>query len=154
MEVGVARTKVALIGALFLAACGGPPPGPPLAPMASTPSPAAVAPVPAVPAAPSAAAPAVTGSTPAAAVAVVVPAGALYACVVDTHGERQISAIELDPKVAKICAKDPEMGPCQYARDTCRRGGGRVFAPGGREITRATEAEYDRHVIRIRLQSN
>jgi hypothetical protein len=91
---------------------------------------------------------------PAPAVAVAVPAGALYACVVDTHGERQISAIELEPRVAKLCTKNPEMGPCQYARDACRRNGGRVFASEGREITRATEAEYDRRVMRIRLQSN
>jgi len=82
------------------------------------------------------------------------PAGALYACVVESKGARQISTIELEPRVTKVCAKNPEMGPCQYAREACRAHGGRVFGPEGREITRATEAEYDRRVMRIRLQSN
>jgi hypothetical protein len=82
------------------------------------------------------------------------PAGALYACVVDAHGERRISAIELAPRVSALCAKNPEMGPCRYPRDACRADGGRVFGPDGSEITRATEAEYDRRVLRVRLQAN
>jgi hypothetical protein len=82
------------------------------------------------------------------------PAGALYACVVYANDGLRISTIELEPKVTKLCTKNPEMGPCQYAREACRAEGGRVFGPEGREITRATEAEYDRHVMRIRMQSN
>jgi len=46
------------------------------------------------------------------------------------------------------------MGPCQYERDVCRSSGGRVFAAGGFEITRAVEAEYDRKVMRVRFKAN
>jgi hypothetical protein len=83
----------------------------------------------------------------------VVPAGAVYACVVDSAGERQITAIELVPKVAALCAQNPEMGPCQYEREVCRRSGGRVFAADGKEITKTTEAEYDRRVLRARISN-
>jgi hypothetical protein len=46
------------------------------------------------------------------------------------------------------------MGPCQYERDVCRRAGGRVYASGGVEITRAMEDEYDRKVMRVRFRAN
>jgi hypothetical protein len=46
------------------------------------------------------------------------------------------------------------MGPCQYERNVCRAAGGRVYAANGREITLATEAEYDRKVMRVRFRSN
>ena len=46
------------------------------------------------------------------------------------------------------------MGPCQYERNLCRGGGGRVYAPDGTEITMATEAEYDKKVMRVRFKSN
>jgi hypothetical protein len=46
------------------------------------------------------------------------------------------------------------MGPCQYEREVCRTSGGRVFAADGREITKETEAEYDRRVLRVRINSN
>jgi len=46
------------------------------------------------------------------------------------------------------------MGPCQYERDLCRRGGGRVYAAEGKEITLQTEAEYDKKVMRVRLRAN
>ena len=85
---------------------------------------------------------------------VVVPAGAVYACVVDSAGERQVTAIEFVPKVAALCAKNPEMGPCQYEREVCRHSGGRVFAADGKEITKQTEAEYDRRVLRVKINSN
>src|SRR5208282_5163951 len=85
---------------------------------------------------------------------VAIPAGALYACIVAAKGERQVSAIELAPPVSALCARHPEMGPCQYAREACRRGGGRVFAAHGQEITPATEAEYDKRVLRVRLKSS
>ena len=85
---------------------------------------------------------------------VVVPAGSIYVCVSDTDGVRQQTSIQFAPKVGALCARHPEMGPCQYERDICRRSGGRVYAAGGIEITSQTEAEYDRKVLRIRLKSN
>jgi len=85
---------------------------------------------------------------------VVVPAGSLYVCASESGGVRQETAIQFAPKVAKLCAKHPEMGPCQYERDICRRSGGRVYAAGGIEITPQTEAEYDKKVLRVRFKSN
>jgi hypothetical protein len=85
---------------------------------------------------------------------VVVPAGALYVCVSESGGVRQQTAIEYVPKVGAMCAKHPEMGPCQYERDVCRRSGGRVYAAGGIEITLLTEAEYDKKVMRVRFKAN
>ena len=107
------------------------------------------------PAAPASSVP-VPGTTTASAAEtpVVIPAGAVYACVVDSAGERQVTAIEFAPKVAALCAKNPEMGPCQYEREVCRHSGGRVFAADGKEITKATEAEYDRKVMRVQFQAN
>jgi hypothetical protein len=89
-----------------------------------------------------------------AAPAIVIPPGAIYVCVSEAGGVRQTTAIEFSPKVGAVCAKDPEMGPCQYERNVCRKSGGRVYAANGVEITMATEAEYDRKVTRIRLKSN
>ena len=91
-------------------------------------------------------------STPAAQPAIVVPPNALYVCVVDAGGVRKQTAIELAPKLGELCAKHPEMGPCQYERNACRRRGGRVYAAGGKEITMATEAEYDKKVLRVRFK--
>jgi hypothetical protein len=96
----------------------------------------------------------VAPTLPAAAPAVVVPAGSIYVCVTETGGVRQQTAIEFAPKVGKLCAKHPEMGPCQYEREICRRSGGRVYAVGGVEITAKTEAEYDKKVLRVRLKAN
>ncbi|HEY1439230.1 MAG TPA: hypothetical protein VGG82_17295 [Casimicrobiaceae bacterium] len=91
---------------------------------------------------------------PAPAPAIVLPANAQYVCVTEAAGQRQQTVIEFSPKVAGLCLKHPEMGPCQYERNACRHSGGRVFAAQGREITMATEAEYDKKVMRIRLKSN
>ena len=85
---------------------------------------------------------------------VVVPADALYVCVSESGGVRQETAIQFAPKVGKLCAKHPEMGPCQYEREVCRRSGGRVYAAGGVEITPKTEADYDKKVLRARFKSN
>ena len=99
--------------------------------------------------------PAPAPATPsAAAPAIVIPPGALYVCVSEVAGVRQTTAIEFAPKVDALCAKDPEMGPCQYERNVCRKSGGRVYAANGIEITMATEAEYDKKVMRVRLKSN
>ena len=86
--------------------------------------------------------------------AVVVPAGALYVCVSGSAGMPRQTAIEYTEKTDALCRKHPEMGPCQYERDACRRSGGRVYAADGVEITMATEAEYDRKVRRVQFKAN
>jgi hypothetical protein len=83
-----------------------------------------------------------------------VPPETLYVCVKEAAGQKLQTAIEFAPKVAELCRKAPEMGPCQYERQNCRRSGGRVFAGDGTEITRQIEAEYDQRVTRVRLKSN
>ena len=85
--------------------------------------------------------------------AIAVPPGALYVCV-SGAGTQDQTVIEFPPGVAELCRKHPEMGPCQYERDACRRSGGRVFAADGKEITKLTEAEYDKHVLRMKINSN
>ena len=85
---------------------------------------------------------------------VVVPPGVIYVCVSESGGVRTQTAISFTPKVEAMCAKHPEMGPCQYERDVCRRSGGRVYAAGGVEITAQTEAEYDKKVMRVRFKTN
>lgn len=86
--------------------------------------------------------------------AIEVPPGTLYVCVVDRGGVRKQTTIEFAPKVGALCAKNPEMGPCQYERNVCRAAGGRVYAANGDEITMATEAEYDKKVLRVRFKAN
>jgi hypothetical protein len=85
---------------------------------------------------------------------IVVPPNTLYVCVTNAKGQQQQTAIEFAPKVGKLCSKHPEMGPCQYERNNCRKSGGRVFAANGSEITMATEAEYDKKVMRVRFRAN
>ena len=106
------------------------------------------------PAAPPAAPAAAPPATPGALASVTLPAGAQYVCVADRGGTRQQTTIEFVPKVADLCRRHPEMGPCQYERNLCRRSGGRVFAANGVEITMQTEAEYDKKVMRVRFQAN
>ncbi len=86
--------------------------------------------------------------------AIVVPSGALYVCVSESGGTHRQTAIEYAEKTDALCRKHPEMGPCQYERNACRRGGGRVYAADGTEITMATEAEYDRKVRRVQFKAN
>ena len=110
-------------------------------------------PTPVVPPAP----PAAGGGVPAPAAApdsVSVPAGVQYVCVADRAGTREQTSIVFLPKVAELCQRHPEMGPCQYERNACRNSGGRVFAANGIEITMQTEAEYDRKVMRVRFRAN
>jgi hypothetical protein len=85
---------------------------------------------------------------------IAVPPNTQYVCVADRAGERRQTAIEFSPKVGELCRKHPEMGPCQYERNLCRRSGGRVYADGGTEITLQTEAEYDKKVMRVRFKAN
>ena len=86
--------------------------------------------------------------------AVDVADGTLYVCVVERDGRAAQSAIEFEPRVADLCRRHPEMGPCQYERNQCRARGGRVFATNRVEITMQTEAEYDKKVMRTRLRAN
>jgi hypothetical protein len=86
--------------------------------------------------------------------AVVVPADAIYVCVVDRDGTRTQTVIKFVPKVHQLCRRHPEMGPCQYERNVCRAAGVRVFAASWQEITLAVEAEYDRRVTRTRFRAN
>ena len=78
------------------------------------------------------------------------PPGPLYFC--ESSSGRK--AIDYEPRVEQLCRRHPEMGPCQYERDVCRRSGGRVYASGGVEITAQTEAEYDKKVMRVRFKAN
>jgi len=150
--------RTALLAALALVACSAP--APERVPLPVTPpggAPAAVVrrPLPATtppPAPPIAASP--VNPTPAATLAIAAPPGALYVCVTGAGTQLLQTSIEFAPAVGELCRKHPEMGPCQYERDACRRSGGRVFAADGREITRAVEDEYDKRVLRIRLRSN
>ena len=152
------RACVLLAATLALAACAPPrEPGPGASPGGSGGATVAQQPLPepgqpplasrspALPAPPTA---------PADASPIVVPPDALYVCVSDAGGARRQTTIEFSPKVGELCRKHPELGPCQYERDVCRRSGGRVYAAGGREITAQTEAEYDKKVMRVRLKSN
>jgi hypothetical protein len=94
-------------------------------------------------------------TAPGARPAIAVPADAIYVCVVDERGTPRQTVIEFaSPRVHDLCRRHPEMGPCQYERNVCRSAGGRVYAAGGREITLATEAEYDRKVMRVRFRAN
>ncbi len=94
------------------------------------------------------------GAAPVPGAPVHVPAGLLYVCVTTAGVERSQIGIQFAPKVHDICARHPEMGPCQYERNACRKAGGSVFDVNGREITMATEAEYDRKVMRVRFRAN
>jgi hypothetical protein len=91
---------------------------------------------------------------PAAPSGITVPAGFLYVCVADASGAQRQVGIQFTGKVQQLCERHPEMGPCQYERNVCRQSGGRVFDTAGREITLATEAEYDRKVMRVRFRAN
>jgi hypothetical protein len=102
-------------------------------------------------AAPSAPAPAPLAKAPAATLpSMDLPPGPLYSCVVG--GTR--TAIEYAENVEKLCRRHPEMGPCQYERDACRKGGGRVYTAKGEEVTPAVEAAYDAKVRRVRFQAD
>ena len=86
--------------------------------------------------------------------AIAVPPGVIYVCVIGSGSNVSQTAIEYVPNVDALCRKHPEMGPCQYERNACRSKGGRVFAADGREITLATEAEYDKKVRRVTFKAN
>jgi len=148
----VNRAVALLVVAIATSACAPPADRASTAPAGDAPrSPLATRPLP-EPTVPPAAS--LAPALPAPASPIVVPENALYVCVTDSGGASRQTVIELEPKVHALCSRHPEMGPCQYERDVCRRGGGRVYAAQGREITLQTEAEYDRKVWRVRLQAN
>ena len=103
---------------------------------------------------PAATAPPSTAATTPALPPIVVPPGVIYVCVTGSGNSVNQTAIEYIPKVDALCRKHPEMGPCQYERNACRSRGGRVFAADGKEITMATEAEYDKKVRRVTFKAN
>ena len=80
-----------------------------------------------------------------------IPTGAVFVCAAGSGKDRTIATIELEEKVAALCRRHTEMGPCQNARNACRRSGGRVYAADGSEITQADEIEYDKKVMRMRV---
>lgn len=151
-------TRFVLAAALLVAACSGPAPDRqplPITPPGEADGAAVVRrPLaePTPPAPPVAASPINSPAAPTLAIAV--PPGALYVCVGGVGAELQQTAIEFAPGVGELCRKHPEMGPCQYERDACRRSGGRVFAGDGSEITRSIEDDYDKRVMRVRLRAN
>ena len=151
MSVNRALVRIALSalpGALLvaLAACQSS-----TAPPAAKAAPSANAAAPAV-AAPNLAAP---KAAPVAKAAVLLPSmdlppGPLYTC--DVGGVR--SVIEFPGNTEQLCRRHPEMGPCQYERNSCRRSGGRVYTTKGDEVTAAVEAAYDEKVIRVRFRAD
>ena len=80
-----------------------------------------------------------------------IPTGAVYVCAAGSGKDRTIAAIALEEKIAALCRRHTEMGPCQNARNACRRSGGGVYAADGSEVTQADEAEYDKKVMRVRV---
>ena len=82
-----------------------------------------------------------------------IPPGTLYICTATVNGQVQQTAIEYEPKVRDLCSKHPEMGVCQYEREACRASGGRVHTTSGVEITKQTDAEYDKKVMRVRFRA-
>ena len=145
------RIRWTLVAVVALAACTAKEPVPitPPGDIAGAPVVRRAAPEP-PPTAVAKAAPAAPAATPPA----VFPADAIYVCVSESGGQRTETVIEFSPKVGALCRKHPEMGPCQYERDICRRSGGRVYAAGGFEITNQVEAEYDKKVMRVRFKAN
>ena len=101
---------------------------------------------------PRAAAPAPAAAPPVA-IPANVPPGTLYVCTATVNGQVQQTAIEYEPRVRQLCSKHPEMSVCQYEREACRASGGRVHTTAGVEITRQTEAEYDKKVMRVRFRA-
>lgn len=62
--------------------------------------------------------------------------------------------IDMETRLESLCRRHPEMGPCRYARNTCRAHGGSVTNGAGVAVTAATEAAYDRRVMRLTLSAD
>jgi hypothetical protein len=153
--VSISRALLWLV-VLALAACSSPRESAPPASTAATPPAVTRRPLPET-APPQGAASTPAGTAPTAAASmppIAVPPGAIYVCVTGPAAAPAQTAIEYAEKVDALCRKHPEMGPCQYERNACRKKGGRVFAADGSEITLATEAEYDKKVRRVTFKAN
>ncbi len=147
---GAARVAALALAALAAAACTTAPREPiPITPpgeVAAAPVARVAVPAPAAPQAPAMPAAKLDPSS--------IPAGAVYVCSSGSGSARKTTAIAFEEKAGAMCRRHPEMGPCQYERELCRKSGGRVYAADGTEITLATEAEYDRKVMRVRFRAN
>jgi hypothetical protein len=130
-----------------------PPPPPPQQPPPPLPGPQAIPPLASAPASSAPPTSLPPPAPPAPALPPQVPPGTLYVCAAIVDGQPRNTAIEFVPKVHTLCAKHPEMGVCQYEREACRASGGRVFDARGVEITKQTEAEYDKKVMRVRFRA-
>ena len=122
----------------------------------STPT-VAASPAPDVPPVPPAASPVAASPAPQTAPGAVtalpatdLAAGPIYFC--EVGGTRM--PIEFEPRVEALCRRHPEMGPCQYERNACRKAGGRVYTSKDEEVTLAVEARYDQRVQRVTLQGD
>lgn len=153
------RSTLAVIVAL-LGACATQTPNPTVPIQPTPPAEIRQAPVARVPVQPPtvavapATAPIPSTAEPAMAATLPFPPNVIYMCITEEGGQRKQTAIEFIPRVLDLCRRHPEMGPCQYEREVCRRAGGRVFAADGAEITRRTEEEYDKRVYRARFRAN
>jgi hypothetical protein len=78
------------------------------------------------------------------------PPGPIYRCEVGGVS----TVLPLPENIESLCRRHPEMGPCQYERDSCRQRGGRVFTSLGEEVSPRVEAEYDKRVTRVRFQGD
>lgn len=76
-----------------------------------------------------------------------------YECVKGASGAEVRQPIAFPENSGRICARFPAMGPCQYERVACRASGGRVIRFDGIEITKEVETEYDKQVVRFRLNA-
>jgi hypothetical protein len=133
--------RIAVAGLpVLLAACQQSPSPPASAPVTAKSAPAPAPARPAAPVAPPKIALPSTDFAP----------GPLYFC--ETGAGR--TAIEYEPRVEQLCRRHPEMGPCQYERNACRKQKGRVYTAKGEEVTLAVEAEYDKAVTRVTFQGD
>ena len=151
------RSTYMLAASVALAACGAPErekaaPIVATSPLVAAAPSASIAPGPNPPPAPTA----LVADTPVLPSAAPAPSTTdpLYFCVTGTSADPHRTRIDFAPSVEALCRKAPEMGPCQYERNACRRQGGKVLTAAGAEITLQTEAEYDRRVLRIKMKSN
>lgn len=84
---------------------------------------------------------------------------ALVACVVPPTEIQPVPITPSNEIAGATVVRRPIPEPALPAvsatpRDVCRRSNGRVYTANGVEITKQTEAEYDRKVMRVVFKSN